>query len=346
MFNAKKIALYYPANDNYELEFRLLRDRGLDDVELITFNDDRLRYDTEAFLEQSSGADAVIIECMRMTDALFEHLPKLRILALHAIGSDHVDICAATKHGVVVANAPGFCREEVALHTLTFMLELTRGVMDRHLVLRNGRWEPIGYTGARRLSELTVGLVFFGGIPQYLTTALKSLGAKVIAWAPTKSAEFLESFGASKANSLDELLFQADIVSLHCPLVMDEKNGLPSTYHLMGETEFAKMKKTAYFINTSRGACVDESALVHALRSGSIAGAAVDVLEDEKTLGSELIQMNNCIVTPHSAWFSQDAFSYVRHLCLSTAVDYLLKKTTPRFIVNPEVLYAVTGREW
>jgi len=334
----KKIALYYDSDDDYRIERTLLKEANIQNVEFVIFGKDFLRYNTQAFLEKCRNVDGAIIQCLKVTEDILRQMPNLRIMALHAIGCDHVDLDAATRHRVAVTNAPGFCTEEAAMHTIGLALDLIRGITIQNRAVREGIWNPMGNGFAKRLSELTVGLIFFGSIPQYMAPVLNAFRLKVISWAPTKSKEYLMSFGVEKAETLDVLLSRSDIVSLHTPLVNTATPACPSTVHLMGEKEFSRMKNTAFFVNTARGACVDEKALISALRDGEIAGAAVDVIENEKEFDSELIQLENCIVTPHSAWFSEDAFSNVRKLALQMVVEYLLAEKTPRFLANPKVM--------
>jgi D-3-phosphoglycerate dehydrogenase len=160
---------------------------------------------------------------------------------------------------------------------------------------------------------------------------------KVTCWAPTKSAEFLAEFGVEKVETLEQLLKESDVVSMHCPLVMKAVPGRPATYHLMGEEQFKMMKESAYFINTSRGQTVDEAALVKALKEGWIRGAGIDVIEDEATEKSELFGMENAVVTPHAAFVSVEAFEDARIIALRQLVELLHEGKVPENLVNKAV---------
>jgi len=161
-------------------------------------------------------------------------------------------------------------------------------------------------------------------------------------WAPTKTADYLGQFGVTKIETLEELLKTSDFVSMHCPFVMNDSPGRPATYHMMGEEQFKMMKPDAFFVNTARGAVVDEPALVKALKEGWIKGAAVDVIEDEANEKSELFELENTIVTPHAAFVSFDSFQDARIISLKQVVQLLHEKRVPDNIVNKAVLDKIT----
>ena len=157
---------------------------------------------------------------------------------------------------------------------------------------------------------------------------------EILVYAPTKTAAYLAEYGCRKADTMEQLLQEADFVSLHCPLIPDV------TYHLMNEKAFAKMKPTAFLINTSRGSVVDEEALVKALKEHQIQAAAIDVIEDEMSENSRLFGLENCILTPHAAFMSEDSFYEGRRRSLEHLVERLSasKKGKPSDLVNPEVI--------
>ena len=261
--------------------------------------------------------------------------PELKIVSLQSIGYNCVDIDAATEHNICVTNIPGFCADEVALHSVGFAIDLARKITFFDRTVQSGKWDPLLGYQTYRLKDKVFGMVFFGEIPKRMVPMLQSLGLKILVYAPTKTKEFLAEYGCEKAETLDELLETSDFVSMHCPLI----EGV--TYHMMGEEQFKKMKKTAFFINTARGSVVDEPALVKALKEGEIQAAAIDVIEDEATETSELFGLENCILTPHAAFMSEDAFYEGRRRCLEHLAQRLLKKLEqrPTNIVNKEVTY-------
>jgi D-3-phosphoglycerate dehydrogenase len=265
--------VYFNVDGGLDYEHSLLRRWGVEgrlEIEEVK----AARSSPEAFAAAASQADGAVVEFFQVTREVLVQLPRLRILSLQAIGHNNIDSAAAAELGIAVTNAPGFCVEETALHALGLLVDLARKITFLDRSVRAGYWDPLLGPVPHRISGLTAGLVFFGGIPQRLAPALRAIGLRVVAWAPTKSAEFLARFGVEKAETLEELLTASDFVSLHTPLV-------EATRHLISDRELALMKPTAFLINTARGAVVDEAALARALRSGAIAGAGIDVIEDE-----------------------------------------------------------------
>ncbi|MDR2566734.1 MAG: C-terminal binding protein [Bifidobacteriaceae bacterium] len=281
----------------------------------------------ESFIEAAREADGAVVEYLSLDRAVLGALPSLRIVSVQSIGYNNIDTAAASEFGIAVTNAPGFCVQETALHTLGLLVDLARKITFLDRSVRAGSWNPLLGPLPRRLSGLTAGLVFFGGIPQRLAPALKAIGLRVMAWAPTKSAEFLGAFGVEKADTLDSLLEAADFVSLHTPL-------FDQTRHLISDRELGLMKPTAFLINTARGAVVDEPALVRALRSGAIAGAGIDVIEDEDSETSELFGLENVVITPHAAFVSEESFREAREICLRQQVQLLVENRRPDCVVN------------
>ena len=213
------------------------------------------------------------------------------------------------------------------------MLDLMRQVTFLNRDVRDGIWNPMGGYIMHRTQGRTLGLVFFGSIARAVAPIAQALGMKVLVWAPTKSAEELAAAGCVKAQTLDELLGASDIVSLHCPLI-------PETERLIGERELALMKPTAFLINTARGPIVNENALVAALDEGiasggtrGICGAALDVLADETEPNQALIAHPRCIVTPHCAYSTQEAYDTVRRMSLQAVVDKLVFNRKPQHTV-------------
>ena len=284
---------------------------------------------------RDTGAEGLVVEYEQVTKEVMDMAPELKIVSLQSIGYNCVDIDAATEHNICVTNIPGFCADEVALHSVGFAIDLARKITFFDRTVQSGKWDPLLGYQTYRLKDKVFGMVFFGEIPKRMVPMLQSLGLKILVYAPTKTKEFLAEYGCEKAETLDELLETSDFVSMHCPLI----EGV--TYHMMGEEQFKKMKKTAFFINTARGSVVDEPALVKALKEGEIQAAAIDVIEDEATETSELFGLENCILTPHAAFMSEDAFYEGRRRCLEHLAQRLSKKLEqrPTNIVNKEVTY-------
>lgn len=326
--------LYFNIDDNLDYENALLKEWGIDDLELIEIKDKEYKKTFGEYV-RDTGAEGLVVEYEQVTKEVMDMAPELKIVSLQSIGYNCVDIDAATKHNICVTNIPGFCAEEVAMHSVGFAIDLARKITFFDRTVQSGKWDPLLGYKTYRLKDKVFGMVFFGEIPKRMVPMLQSLGLKILVYAPTKTKEFLAEYGCEKAGTLDELLEASDFVSMHCPLI----EGV--TYHMMGEEQFQKMKKTAFFINTARGSVVDEPALVKALKDGEIQAAAIDVIEDEATETSELFGLENCILTPHAAFMSEDAFYEGRRRCLEHLAQRLSKKMEqrPTNLVNKEVKY-------
>ncbi|MFT8318635.1 MAG: C-terminal binding protein [Sporolactobacillus sp.] len=322
---AKKKILFYQIDDTLDYENQLLADWKIADLELVEAKDPAVD-----FIETARDADGVVVEYQQLTRPMLEQLPQLKIVALQAIGVDNVDLEAASRQGICVTNCPGFCSEEVALHTIGLIIDLSRKITLLDRTVRAGSWDPLYGYRTYRLSNKTIGLYFFGSIPKMMMPMLKALGLRVLVFAPTKTAEFLQTYGAEKAETFDQLLTESDILSLHCPLTEE-------TTHLISDQELKRMKKSAFLINTARGKVVDEAALVHALKTGEIQAAAVDVIEDEAVEKSDLFTLENTIITPHAAFISNDSFYNARRIALAQLVQRLSKNERPDNLVNADV---------
>lgn len=321
--------VYFNISDDVAYENTLLREWGCDDrITLVERGTgDAGGIDDDSFVEACKDAQGVVVEYANVTGRIMDRLPHLKVIGLQSIGTDMVDKSAATRHGIAVTNAPGFCAQEVAATAVGMILDLARKITYYDRDVRRGNWEPLDGPIPHRMQGKTVGLVFFGGIPRRMAPALRALGLEVIAFAPTKTAEYLASFGVRKVDTLEELLKTSDFVSLHTPLVEE-------TRHLISRRELAMMKPEAFLVNTARGEIVDEPALISALREGAIAGAAVDVIEDERTERTALTEFDNVIINPHAAFLSEESFYEARRMALEGMVDVLLGSREPRHLVN------------
>ena len=224
---------------------------------------------------------------------LFASLPALRVVATATVGFDHIDIEAAEARGVAVVSVPDYCTQEVADHALALLLALVRGVVALDRDVRRGGWNPRAAGPLRTLAELRVGIVGLGRIGGAVATRLLALGAEV--WAndllpvARDGVRFVE---------LDELVAECDAVTLHVPLTRETRG-------LIGRPQLASMKLDALLVNTSRGAVVDVGAVLVALRSGQLGGAALDVLPQEPPPVAPVAR--NLVLTPHAAYYSEAA---------------------------------------
>lgn len=285
----------------------------------------------------ADAAGAQIVTCMGLapfTERVIASLPTLRFIQRSLIGYDRIDLEAATRHGVMVANSPLFCIEEVSDHAAMLILACARRLPHQQSALREHGWsrdrvvEAMGPTF--RLRGRTLGFVAFGRIARLTAAKLRGFGMTYLAYDPYLPVEQIAEHGAEPV-SLDELCRRSDIVSMHALLSAE-------TRAMFGEAQLRAMRPTACFVNTSRGATVDEAALIRALREGWIAGAGLDVLAQEPPEpGNPLLTMANVIVTPHLANVGEDGTADNRVQSTEEIVR-VLRGERPRWLLNPAAL--------
>jgi len=244
-------------------------------------------------------------------------------------GTDKVPVAEASERGIVVANTPAAVEESVSDQAIGLLLAITRQIVTRDRAVRQGKWEPNLPALVWHLQGQTLGLIGFGHIAQAVARKMSGFEVKILVYDPYVAAEMLINYSA-KAVAFDELLTQSDFVSLHCPLTKE-------TYRLISERELRLMKPNAILINTSRGAVVDEPALLTALREGWISAAGLDVVDPEPPApDNPLFQLENVVVTPHIGGFSDYSMQRTWELSVETAID-LAQGRWPRSVVNPLV---------
>jgi D-3-phosphoglycerate dehydrogenase len=278
-------------------------------------------------------ADAEVVMCFGLStfnDRVFAALPKLKFLQQCTVGYDWVDVPAATRHGVVVANSPFFCIQEVSDHAAMLILACIRRLPQQLSVEgwdRQAAVERMDET--HRSRGQTIGFVAFGKIARLTAEKLSGFGFRYVAFDPFLKQEQVEPWHV-KLVSLEELCRQSDVVSMHA-LLND------STRHMFGEAQFRAMKKSAAFVNTSRGGCVDEAAMTRALKERWINCAGLDVLETEPPdPGHPILTLPNAIVLPHTAGYSYDAMVDNRQQTVDQVVR-VLNGEWPTVCVNPDV---------
>jgi glyoxylate reductase len=245
------------------------------------------------------GADAVL---SLLTDKIDEAALKtagsqLKIVSNYAVGFDNIDLAACKARNVKIANTPGVLSNAVAEHTFALMMSIARRIPESDDFMRSGRyrgWEPMLLVGSG-IQGKTLGVIGLGRIGKgVVDRAAKGMGMKIMYYDLKRDKAFEQAEPGTRYASIDRIVSDADFISIHVPL-------LPSTRHLIDARRLKMMKKTAYLINTSRGPIIDEKALVGALRKGQIAGAALDVFENEPKLAPGLAKLKNVVLTPHTA---------------------------------------------
>jgi len=274
----------------------------------------------------------LILTCYAdITAKVIESARQLKGIVKYGVGTDAIDIAAATRRGVMVANCPDYGSETVADHAFALLIALARKipVLDRAMRENAWVWPAPQYFGVD-LAGKTVGLVGFGRIGRAMARRAQGFGMTRLVSDPYVRPETMAEFGV-RFVALDRLLTESDFVSLHCVLT-------PETRGLIGEAALAKMKPTAFLIDVSRGAIVDERALVRALDAGHIAGAAFDVFAHEPLdAGYPLRGRDNVILTPHLAWYTEEAFQRCERDTLAAVLDILAGKR-PRNLKNVDVV--------
>jgi D-3-phosphoglycerate dehydrogenase len=251
-------------------------------------------------IEVARDADGMMVCYAQITPAIINALTRCKVIARTGLGVDNIDLPSAKAKDIVVTYVPDYCLQEVSDHTMAMLLALARKIPLSNKLVQAGRWEMPAVVPISRLEGQTLGLIGFGNIPRAVAPKAKAFGLKVITSDPYVAPEHLKALGVENVG-LDELYARADFVSVHAPL-------MPQTRGLVNADAFAKMKKGVMIVNTARGPLVDQKALVDALDSGKVGGAALDVLEQEPPpKDSPLTGRDNVILTPHTAFYSVDA---------------------------------------
>lgn len=260
--------------------------------------------------------------------------PALQVVANYAVGVDNIDLAAAKQHGVVVTNTPGVLTDAVAEHAVALMFALMRRVCEADAYAKSGRytgWDPFLFLGTQ-LAGKTLGVVGLGRIGMGVAQrCVRGMGMRVLYHDTETHADFEQKYGA-QFRALDDLLRESDVVSIHVPLT-------PKTHHLLNAERIARMRPTAYLINTSRGPIVDEAALIAALENKRIAGAALDVFECEPSITCRaddhlrLKAMPNVILTPHIASATREARQAMSRMATENIIAVLAGKPAPNAVV-------------
>ena len=306
-----------------------LKESGAD-VSISPFNRPLTR---EELLEKSKGADALL---SLLTDKIDSELidsigPQLKIISNYAVGFDNVDVKTASERGILVTNTPSDeVNEAVAEHTWALATAIARRVVEADEATRHGAyrgWEPDIFLGTSLVGK-TIGIIGLGRIGTMVARRASGYNMTVVYYKRTRDMECEEKMGVKYCN-MDAILSESDIVTLHVPLTEE-------THHLIDKVALSKMKKNAFLINTARGAIVNERDLVESLREGQIAGAALDVFEDDPNISPELYEMPNVITTPHIASATIEARNKMGEQAVSAILDTFADKK-PQNLVDETV---------
>lgn len=268
-------------------------------------------------IENCKEAVVLMNQYVRMDRKIFEALPNVKCIVRYGVGVDNVNLADADEFGVQICNVPDYGTREVADQALALMMCLTRKVAFANKLIHKGIWDYRKEIPIYRMSEMTVGIYGIGRIGNEFAKRVYAMGCKVIAYdieagKPGRTFPEFVKFVSQK-----ELIERADIISIHCPLNRD-------TYHVFGKEQFQAMKKSAYIINVARGGIIDEDALQWALSNQKIAGAALDVVEHEPmTADNPLMRHDNFIISPHTAWYSEESAEELNRKVAEEAVRFM-----------------------
>ncbi|NIS59260.1 MAG: C-terminal binding protein [Proteobacteria bacterium] len=280
----------------------------------------------EEIVARCHDADGLINQYAPLTKRLLERLPRCKVISRYGVGVDGIDLSAATELGIIIANVPGYCAGEVADHTLAVFLSLVRKVNYLDQSIRSGTWDFRIAIPIHRLEGMIYGIVGCGNIGKAVARRIPAFGLRVIGHDPyVTEAEGIELV------SLERLLVESDFISIHCSLT-------ESSYHLFGRDEFRVMERRPLIMNLSRGAVVDEAALIEALEREWISGAALDVLEKEPPdTRNPLMKRDNVVLTPHIGFYSEESKSELKRRAAENVSSVLTGKL-PDSVVNTEVV--------
>ena len=280
-------------------------------------------------------ADVVVVNMVKFTARVVDSLTRCKVLIRHGAGYDNVDVAACTHRGLPLAYMPDYCMDEVAEQAIALIFALTRQVPQSRAILddsiKNAKWDFTPLAKCYRMAGKTLGIVGCGRIGSKLYEKLRHFGfAKILVCDPYLAPERIAELGITIVPR-EQVFREADIITVHTPL-NDE------TRKLVNRDTLALMKPTAYLVNTSRGPMVDHEALAEALRAKRIAGAGIDVYDKEPPEATyPLLHLPNAILTPHLAWYSEDAAWDIRYKILED-IDLALAGKPPRYCVNKDVL--------
>lgn len=304
MINKYKVVIINSPHPSFDIEREILGDIAT--IRIVSCNT------VNEMIQVSKDADALMVADIAhipITKEVIKQLKKVKVISIYGVGTSAIDIKAAKEYNIIVTNVPDYGISEVADHTMALILSLLRRIHVLDKALRKFGWSKVRnnisyiremFGEIRRTNTLILGLIGFGRIARAVAQRAKVFGLNVLAYDPYVLDGVFKEANVKKVD-LNEILKEADVISIHVPLTEE-------TRHMIGEKEFEKMKRNTFIVNTSRGAVIDESALIKALKEKKIAGAALDVFEEEPiNEKNPLLQMDNVILTPHIAWYSEEA---------------------------------------
>lgn len=294
-------------HDNIDIEKKVFADAGMS-VEL------RQAVTEDEVIAQCQDAEIFIVQYAKITEKVMDNCPCLKYVVRYGVGVDTIDIPAATRHGIQVGNVPDYGMNEVADHAIALAMSMIRKTIEMNAFTKNQKWDYTKAIPIHRFSEMTVGVIGLGRIGRNFAQKMHALGFKVIGTDPYFKAT-PETDAYVKPVSMEDVITQSDVISLHCPA--------DGNMNLFCAETFKKMKNTAILINVARGGIINEEDLDQALTDGEIGGAALDcMLGEPVSKDSPLFRHENLVVTPHMAWYSQEAAQELKRKVAEESVRF------------------------
>ena len=291
----------------------------------------------EEIIKAARDADFILTFKKPVTRKVIEQLERCRLIYNIGTGYETIDMAAATEHGICVSYPDAYCSEEVAEHAMALILACARKLVRLDRAVRDGKWESYEKREIRLnilppmlpISGKTLGLIGFGRIARKLVPKAKGFEMRVLALDPYISQDVFAEYGV-EAVALPYLIENSDFISVHAAFTSDAR-------HMLGAEQFQRMKPTAYVINCARGEFIDETALYQALSRGEIAGAALDVIQEERMLPDHpLLKLDNVIITPHTAYYSEESLARMRRRPFEE-IERMVNGQWPQWLLNTEV---------
>ena len=285
--------------------------------------------DEKTLIETGKDCDGIIFDYAQITDEILSNLPKCKVAARYGIGVNTIDIDAASRNGIMVANVPDYCLDEVSDHAIALSLACSRRITQYNDRTKNKEWDVTSIGPVYRMEGKNFCLYGLGNIAQKVAAKAKVFNFNIFAYDPYVGDEIFKKASVKRVESLEELASIADVLSIHAPLTAETKFSINADI-------FKLMKKNSILINTSRGPVVNEKDLIEALKQKMIMGAGLDVLMEEPPKeNSELLELDNVIVTPHVAFYSAEAEEELRRR-VAREVIYGITEGAPHSFINKE----------
>jgi phosphoglycerate dehydrogenase-like enzyme len=285
-----------------------LAEAGVEQAVLGSIADFRLLQTNDESVVSARAADAdvlLVFHDIKLTERSLSSLKRCKGIVRCGVGVDNIDLAAAGRLGILVCNVPDYGTEEVADHAMLMLLAIVRRLLPTERAVRAGGWDPSTVFGTPRLRGRTLGVLGCGRIGTAMVLRAKAFGLRVVIYDPYKPDGLDKALGVERVWRLEDLLTQAEFLSVHCPLTKE-------TRHILNAKTLALLPRGAYVVNTARGPCIDNAALMAALDSGHLTAAGLDVVEREPLDDERLRQHPGVVLTPHAAFYSVEGFMEMR----------------------------------